>query len=158
MTGKPTFESEQSLALPAALSAGAFNSLLEAFQQVRIPLAGDNVRTAAEREHDKLKQLIEGHITNTGWRALMHKAREAAERGAHECLLLRFPSDACTDRGRALAVQEPGWSETLTGDAAAIYRRWQTDIAPRGFALTARILEFPGGMPGDAGLFLGWRG
>ncbi len=138
------------------LSAGAFNSLLEAFERVRVPLAQDAARTAAEREREAVRLLIEGHITDAGWRALMHKAREAAERGQHECLLLRFPSDACADRGRAIAEQEPGWSNTLTGDAVAAYRRWQAELEPRGFVLTARVLEFPGGVPGDVGLFLGW--
>lgn len=106
------------------LSAGAFNSLLEAFARVRVPLAQDAARTAAEREREAVRLMIEGHITDAGWRELMHKAREAAERGQHECLLLRIPSDACADRGRAIAEQEPGWSKTSTGDAAAIYARW----------------------------------
>ncbi len=138
------------------LSAGAFNSLLEAFARVRVPLAQDAARTAAEREREAVRLMIEGHITDAGWRELMHKAREAAERGQHECLLLRIPSDACADRGRAIAEQEPGWSKTLTGDAAAIYARWLAELEPHGFTLAARVLEFPGGMPGDVGLFLRW--
>lgn len=156
MTGKITGASGPPSLTHHELSAGAFNSLLEAFERVRIPLVQDEARAAAEREREAVKLLIEGHITDAGWRALMHRAREAAERGEHECLLLRFPSDACADRGRAIAEKEPGWSSTLTGDAASIYRRWQAELEPRGFALTARILEFPGGVPGDVGLFLRW--
>lgn len=48
------------------------------------------------------------------------------------------------------------WGDTLSGDAAAIFRRWQTDLAPRGFNLIPRILDYPHGVPGEAGLFLAW--
>ena len=32
----------------------------------------------------------------------------------------------------------------------------ERDLKPRGFALSARVLEFPDGKPGDTGLFLSW--
>jgi hypothetical protein len=34
--------------------------------------------------------------------------------------------------------------------------RWQRDLKPHGFGLAAQILEFPDGIPGDAGLILIW--
>lgn len=142
--------------LPSGISAGAFNNLLEAFERVRVPLAAEEAHATAKRDREALKHLIEGHITDARWRNMLHAAREAAERGERQCLLLRFPSDTCSDSGRALAAEEPAWAATLTGDAAAIYHRWQTELAGRGFLLTARLLEYPGGKPGDAGLFLGW--
>ena len=43
---------------------------------------------------------------------------------------------------------------TLRGEAAEIYLRWERDLKPHGFRLAARVLDFPGGMPGDIGLFL----
>jgi len=46
--------------------------------------------------------------------------------------------------------------EGLRGEAAELYLRWKQDLRPLGFGLTARILDFPDGMPGDAGLFLSW--
>ena len=45
---------------------------------------------------------------------------------------------------------------TLRGEATEIYRRWERDLKAHGFRLGARVLEFPGGMPGDIGLFLSW--
>jgi hypothetical protein len=139
------------------LSAGAFRRLLDAFAQIRVPLAPDEARAAAERRREEIRQMIEGHTNDPEWRELLHQAREAAERGEHEYLLLRFPAFACTDHGRAIVEQNPGWADTLTGDAAAIYRHWREDLQLRGFQLTARILGFSGGRPGDAGLFLTWR-
>lgn len=139
------------------LTAGAVTSLLEAFQSIRIPLAPDTRLVAAEQHRRKVKRLIDHTITDERWRELMYRASEAAERGEHEYLLLRFPSDACTDRGRAITGHESNWPKTLSGDAAAVYRHWHEELMPRGFELSARILEFPGGTPGDVGLFLRWQ-
>ena len=137
------------------VTAGAFRSLMEAFQRVRVPVTADGA-AAAERHREAVKALIESHVGEARWRELMHEARLAAERGEAEYLLLRFPAETCTDRGRAIIQQEPQWPETLRGDAEAVYRHWQAELAPRGFALEARVLEFPKGFPGDVGLFLRW--
>jgi hypothetical protein len=37
-----------------------------------------------------------------------------------------------------------------------LYLGWERDLKPRGFRLAARMVDFPGGMPGDIGLFLIW--
>ena len=71
-------------------------------------------------------------------------------------MLLRFPSALCSDGGRAINVFEPGWPATLSGEPAEIYLRWEHELKPRGFHLTARVLDFPGGLLGDIGLFLVW--
>jgi hypothetical protein len=60
------------------------------------------------------------------------------------------------DAGCAVNAREPNWPMTLRGEAAEIYHRWKRDARPHGFRLSARVLEFPGGMPGDIGLFLTW--
>ena len=44
----------------------------------------------------------------------------------------------------------------LRGEAAEMYLRWERDLKARGFHLTARVLDFPDGQPGDIGLFLVW--
>jgi hypothetical protein len=71
-------------------------------------------------------------------------------------LLLRFPSELCSDGGRAINVAEPGWPATLRGEAAEIYLHWERELRSRGFGIAARVLEFPGGLLGDIGLFLTW--
>ncbi len=50
----------------------------------------------------------------------------------------------------------PDWPKSLRGEAAEIYLRWERELKPRGFHLTARVLDYPNGMPGDIGLSLGW--
>jgi len=107
------------------------------------------------RRHDVIR-MIETHISDSGWHGLLHQAREAAERGEKEFLLLRFPSRLCSDDGRAINVPDPEWPTTLRGEAAEIYLRWERELRPRGFRLAARVVDFPDGVPGDIGLFLVW--
>jgi len=111
---------------------------------------------AAEARRRRVAELIDQHISDDSWRALMHGARLAAERGQKEFQLLRFPRQLCGDGGRAVNVGEPGWPATLRGEATEIYLRWEHDVKPHNFGLEARVLDFPGGMPDDIGLFLSW--
>src|SRR3954452_17913054 len=113
-------------------------------------------RAAAEQRRHRVKELVDEHVSDERWRALLHQARQAAENGEKELLLLRFPSELCADGGRAINVTEPDWPSTLRGEAAEVHLRWGRELKPRGFALAARVLDFPGGMPGDIGLFLIW--
>ena len=120
---------------------------------------------ASRARHDATHHLEEAlrtrfieHVTDAQWREALDKAAAAAAEGAREFLLARFPSALCLDGGRAINALEPTWSATLTGKAADIFLRWQRELRPRGFGLGARVLEFPGGFPGDIGLFLSWKG
>jgi hypothetical protein len=82
--------------------------------------------------------------------------KSAAERGEREVLVVRFPSEYCTDGGRAINSFEPDWPETLTGFAKRAYEFWQKELQPKGYKARAQILDFPGGVPGDVGIFLRW--
>ena len=82
--------------------------------------------------------------------------KSAAERGERELLALRFSSEFCTDGGRAINSFEPDWPKTLTGFAKRAHEFWQKELEPHGYKLRAQIMDFPGGMPGDIGIFLRW--
>ena len=143
---------------PQPLSAGAFRNLLNAFERLRVPLVPGEAHAAAERQRQQLIGAIEGHQPDVRWRNLLHEARHAAERGQHEYLLLRFPSDACSDQGRAILQHADDWAGSLTGDPGALYRYWAENLQSAGFSLSARVLEFSReGIPGDMGLFLQWQ-
>ena len=114
-------------------------------------------RAAAEHRQHQVTELLGEHVPDERWQALLRQARQAAEHGEKEFLLLRFPSQLCTDGGRLINVPDPNWPATLQGEAAEIYVRWQADLKPGGFHLVARVLEFPDGIPGDIGLFLVWE-
>ncbi len=111
---------------------------------------------AAELHKRDVHRLIDTHISDKEWNRLVHNAREAAERGQTEYLLLRFPHQLCSDGGRAVNAPDPEWPRTLRGEAAEMYLRWERELRPRGFHLAARVVEFPDGIPGDIGLFLVW--
>ena len=81
----------------------------------------------------------------------------AAEEGQTEVQIYRFPNELCTDRGRAINNFDPDWPNTLTARPKLAYEFWQNHLRPLGFGLKAEILDYPGGMPGDVGLFLTWK-
>src|SRR5262249_21543659 len=73
-----------------------------------------------------------------------------------EVQVYRFPNQMCTDKGRAINQQEPGWEKTLTGVPKEIYELWRKYFRERGYKLRVQIIDFPGGMPGDVAMTLSW--
>src|SRR5579871_2613990 len=69
----------------------------------------------------------------------------------------RFPNQLCTDRGRAIIQAEPGWEDTLTGLPKELHEFWQKHLAPLGYKIHVRIVDWPHGMPGDVGIALSWK-
>lgn len=82
--------------------------------------------------------------------------KRAADNGLTEVEVGRFPNQLCTDRGRAINQQEPGWEKTLTGVPKELLEFWQKHLKPRGYKLGFQVVEFPGGIPGDIGMVLRW--
>ena len=158
---QPTAEQSRPVDAPAepvdiGLMAADFRRLVSDHEGQEAKHRQEQRRAAAEERRHRVAELIDHHITEESWRGLMHQARLAAERGEKEFLLLRFPSQLCSDGGRAVNAGEPHWPATLRGEAAEIYLCWERDLKPHGFRLAASVLDFPGGMPGDLGLLLAW--
>ncbi len=141
----------------ARLSVADFRRLVADYENKEAQQREEQHHLAAEQHRRQTAELIDRHISDVSWRNVIQQARLAAEHGGKEFMLLRFPSQLCSDGGRAVNVGEAGWPATLRGEAAEIYLRWERDLKPQGFHLVARVLDFPGGMPGDIGLFLVWR-
>ena len=81
----------------------------------------------------------------------------AVENGMTSVQVFRFPNHICTDNGRAINQVEEGWEQTLTGVPKEIYEFWKRQLKPRGYHIRYEIIDYPGGMPGDVGIFLSWR-
>ena len=141
---------------PTHLAAADFQRLLAAYELGKEERREESLRTTREQRQHRVEELAEHHIDDDQWRGLLRQARDAAAAGAKDFLMLRFPSQLCSDGGRAINVTEEGWPSTLRGEPADIFLRWEHDLKPHGFHLSARILDFPGGFPGDVGLFLAW--
>jgi hypothetical protein len=80
----------------------------------------------------------------------------AVANGRTEVQVHRFPNQLCTDKGRAINQQEPGWENTLTGVPKEIHQLWAKYFRPRGYKLKVEIINFPAGMPGDVAMTLKW--
>ncbi|MGF1660414.1 MAG: hypothetical protein ACFCUS_13385 [Rubrimonas sp.] len=102
------------------------------------------------------EEFARGHLTKRELAQIQARVLRAAEAGAYEALALRFPSAFCADGGRAINNAAPDWPDTLTGKARDVVELWRRWARPRGFGLKALIVDFPGGMPGDVGLFVTW--
>jgi hypothetical protein len=80
----------------------------------------------------------------------------AAKRGVREVLVLTFPASYCNDGGRSINNIEPDWPKTLEGFGKTAFDYFEKNLRPLGFKLRAEIVSFPGGVPGDVGLYLRW--
>ena len=81
----------------------------------------------------------------------------AVENGMTSVRVFRFPHHLCTDNGRAINQGEAGWEQTLAGVPKEIYEFWKRRLQPLGYRIRYEIIDYPGGMPGDVGIFLSWR-
>ena len=82
--------------------------------------------------------------------------QRAVRNGLTEVQVYRFPNTLCTDRGRAIIQQEPGWDKTLTGIPQEIFQLWSDYLKPRGYRIKYQIVDFPGGVPGDIAIAIAW--
>ncbi len=114
------------------------------------------LRTARAFREESIRQLAARRLSEGQWREMIAQARRAAAGGAFEHMLIRFPAQLCSDGGRAINAPDPAWPATLRGEPADVFKRWRSELHPRGFTLAAQIIDFPDGVPGDAALFLTW--
>ncbi len=116
-------------------------------------------KVKAERDR-QLREFTESflhdHVSEDERVMIQKLVQNAANNGAMEALVYSFPSDLCTDSGRAINNRLAHWPETLQGKAKELYDRYLSVAKPMGFRLKATIITFPGGMPGDVGFFLNW--
>jgi hypothetical protein len=123
--------------------------------------ASEEMRRRAHEEAGKA-ELIEQLSKPSGLsdEEVMKKAAAIIERAANngltEVQVYRFPNTLCTDRGRAINQQEPGWEATLTGIPKEIYEFWNRHLRSLGYKLRVQIVDFSGGIPGDVGMTLKW--
>jgi hypothetical protein len=141
-----------------------------------LPSAGDYMKKLALAEAEEASKQARQHAeAEAEKKALLDRLRkpsgvsdeEAIQRaikiieravanGKTEVQVHRFPNQLCTDKGRAINQQEPGWENTLTGVPKEIYQLWAKYFRPRGYKLKVEIIDFPGGMPGDVAMTLKW--
>jgi hypothetical protein len=118
--------------------------------------ASDSARKHAAAEAEK-KALLDKLMKPSGvsdeeaLRRVKLIVERAVTNGLTEVQVYRFPNALCTDRGRAINQQEPGWETTLTGLPKEMYEFWDRQLRPLGYKLKVQIIDFPDGLPGDVG-------
>jgi hypothetical protein len=130
--------------------------IAEEKEMAQLREALEKKRKADDERHQLHDAFMAQDIHPDVFARLSRVVKGAAERGEREVLALRFPSDYCTDGGRAINNFEAGWPETLTGFAKRAFEFWQKELEPQGYKLRDQIMGFPGGMPGEVGIFLRW--
>ena len=113
---------------------------------------------AAEQQQrtDAADHFLKEHVTEQERAIIKRLVMHAVEKGEMEAMVYSFPSDLCTDGGRAINSNDPAWPETLQGKARELYEGYKKTLQPNGYKLKAMIINFPGGIPGDVGFYLSW--
>ncbi|MFS2008670.1 hypothetical protein ACCD06_02210 [Azospirillum sp. CT11-132] len=145
--------------------ASKFDDIIRPEELHHITEEEELARMREALEHEKKREqeqaalrdaFMNQHIRHDANERFTNAVRLAAERGVTELQITRFPSTYCTDRGRAINNFEPDWPSTLTGFAREAFDIYAKHLKEKGYRMEARILDYPGGMPGDVGLFLRW--
>ncbi len=158
----------------AALSVRALFAERDARRR-RDKEAEEQLRRRKDEELAEFRQrLNEFRLTDDVIQSGLDRIRRAFERGETELMIASFPSSFCSDDGRAVInagappiskpseadvaarSDEPEWLGTLPAGARKVYDYWKANLQPGGFKFVARIIDFPGGKPGDVGLFFTW--
>ena len=120
----------------------------------------DVERKAREAEEKRVaeftRDFLSKHVSEDEIAMVRRLVANAVKDGKMEAMVYSFPSDLCTDSGRAINSNDPHWPETLQGKAKEFFERYESLAKPQGYKLKAMVINFPGGVPGDIGLFLNW--
>jgi hypothetical protein len=111
----------------------------------------------AREDREQLRRKFEAEDVPAD--ALQHvfgMVRNAVVGGQKEVIWLHFPSDFLPDSGRRIDIGSKDWTGHLGGFAERAYRFYEKELRPRGFTLSASIINYPDGKPGDVGFFLQW--
>jgi hypothetical protein len=130
-------------------------------------ISADAERAAIEKEAAQRRRIAEAEsevklafqsrqVAPEAMERINAAVRIAAEQGQHEVLVIKFPSSFCNDRGRSINSFEADWPKSLEGFGKTAFEFFQKELEPLGFSIRAEIISFPGGMPGDVGMYIRW--
>lgn len=119
-----------------------------------------NLSAARGSNEDQLEErrraFMEATIDKREIASLLTRVSTAAASGAFEYEVMAFPSDFCTDRGRAINNNEGDWPNTLQGKAKQFLTLWQELGKPQGYRVKAKVVSYPEGFIGDISLLIDW--
>src|SRR5689334_16765414 len=144
-------------------------------QRRRDQQAAEQLQRRKEEELAAFRQrLANFQLTDEVIKSGLDRIKRAFERGESELMFSSFPCDFCADGGRAVINagvppinrstkeqaarqgEEPDWLLTMPAGVRKVHEYWRQNLKPGGFGFAARIINYPGGKPGDIGLFFTW--
>ena len=136
---------------PEDLNQIASDSEMEKMDEER------RLKERKEREQLELREaFMSREIQPQAIDRINNAVRVAAKQGLHQLQVVTFPCKFCSDGGRRINIGDPEWPSTLEGFGKQAYEFYVKELRPLGYKLHAEIVSFPGGIPGDVGLFLKW--
>ena len=157
-----------------ALSVGTLFAQRDA-QRRRDQESIEMLERRKEEELAEFRRRLENfELTDSVVQSGLDRIRRAFERGETELMISSFPSGFCSDGGRAVInagvppinrpskeeaarlEEEPEWLATMPAGVRKVHGYWKTNLKPGGFGMSARIINYPDGKPGDVGLFFTW--
>jgi hypothetical protein len=161
MSDKKITSPQDELEDESFMSAADLRTYMQKMQMVRASESVQGMGRADQAREELVKQLMEPiNLTPARveeiTRSLKSKLKAAAQRGETELMVMRFPNALCNDKGRAMNNSEPDWPNTLLGRPRQAYEIWRDHLQSLGFRLSAMVIDWPHGLPGDIGFFLSW--
>ncbi|MFL5335874.1 MAG: hypothetical protein ACJ8H8_22515 [Geminicoccaceae bacterium] len=138
------------------LSVSELKRIAEDKENVKLQEVLTRRRKEEEEEKQARQDFMERELKSDGLERFNGWVRRAAEQGASEVEIMRFPSQYCTDHGRAVNNFEDGWPETVTGLARRVYDTYVQHLQGQGYTIRAQILNYPDGGLGEVGIYIGW--
>lgn len=137
--------------------------------------AAEQLQRRQQEELAAYKQRLENfHLVDQMVPVQLQRLKHAFERGESELMVASFPSDFCTDGGRAVIsageppinqptkeeaarqAELPDWLLSMPAGIRTAHEYWKKHLKAGGFGFTARVISYPGGKPGDIGIFITW--
>jgi hypothetical protein len=139
------------------MSAEELRGYADKIDTARASKAFQGMKSAEDARNELLSRLSKPiPVTDEIRNRVLSRLKQAAVEGRTDLNVMQFPVELCTDGGRAINNNESDWPETLTGVPRQAYEIWRDKLKPAGYRLSAMIVEWPHGMPGDVGFFLSW--
>jgi hypothetical protein len=109
-----------------------------------------------QQEKDLHEAFMSREVAPEAIDRINNAVRNAAKNGVHRLQVVTFPCSFCSDGGRRINIADPEWPSSLEGFAKRAYDFFVKELKPLGYKLSAEIISFPGGVPGEAALILKW--
>ena len=139
------------------MTADEFRNLVTVSKQVERDEAIAAKQQAKLDQQRRIKAMLKEHLGEHVWATLLDRAQDAATQGEKSFELLRFPCDLCSGRKSQDRRRRDRLADDPERRSGRDFTRWERELRPAGFGLTAQIVEYFDGMPGNVALTLTWN-